>query len=190
MKFDPGLTLYTLKPTEFIFVREPSAIRTILGSCVTITMFCRRLGVAAACHPVLPVCHETESCRPKACKKKYKYVECVIPSMYQYFERLKVRKGELEIKLFGGSDMFTPLPVRDEMLSVGSKNISMAKQKIAELEIELKSSDVGGKLARKLHFDTGSGDVWLRKFKSRLASRDDKMFIEEQVPLQEKYHGR
>ena len=190
MKFDPGLTLYTLKPTEFIFVREPSAIRTILGSCVTITMFCPRLGVAAACHPVLPVCHETESCRPKACKKKYKYVECVIPSMYQYFERLKVRKGELEIKLFGGSDMFTPLPVRDEMLSVGSKNISMAKQKIAELEIELKNTEVGGKLARKIHFDTGSGDVWVKKFRSTVLSKNNMMVLEEQIAMQVQHHGK
>ena len=190
MNFKLELPTYFLKPAELCFVREPSLIRTVLGSCVTVTMLCRRLGAAAACHPVLPVCREASSCRPGSCRQKNKYVECVVPEMIRRFQELGVRLDELEVKLFGGANMFSRNGKQREILHVGNMNVSMARQKIAELELELKSFDVGGIQGRKLYFETGSGEVWVKKFQAESASTDDKNIVQAQLALQLKDYER
>lgn len=190
MIFRDDLQVYFLKPGEFCFVREPSMIRTVLGSCVTVTMFCRRVGTAAACHPVLPVCPKDESCRLLKCPQKNKYVECVIPEMYHHFHDLGIRKEELEIKMFGGANMFSRDIARGEILHVGSKNVSMARHKLSELQLEMKSYDVGGNQGRKLYFDTESGDVWVKRFQANSASRDELTVVQAQLTMQMKSYER
>lgn len=41
---------------ECRLVLRPSGLRTVLGSCVGLTFFVPRLGMAALCHPMLPRC--------------------------------------------------------------------------------------------------------------------------------------
>lgn len=167
------LPTYYLKPGEFCFVPEPSLILTVLGSCVMVTMKCRRLGAGAACHPVLPVCPAADSCRKEKCPQKNKYVDCVIPEMIRRFQELGCRMAEVEVKLFGGSNMFFRSSPQREHLQVGSKNVSMARKKLADAGLELKSFDVGGFQGRKIYFDTDSGDVWVKRFRGKLAGSEE-----------------
>lgn len=191
MKFRSDLQTIFLKPAELSFVRDPALIRTVLGSCVTVTMRNPRLHVAAACHPVLPVCRESARCRPASCRNKHKYVECVIPEMIKRFQEIGGRLDELEVKLFGGANMFSRKGLQQEILHVGSMNVSMARQKLAELELSLKSYDVGGVQGRKLFFNTVTGDVWVKKFQAAAANADDKKVVQDQIALQLKdYQNR
>ncbi|HBI14167.1 MAG TPA: chemotaxis protein CheD [Desulfobulbaceae bacterium] len=166
------LPSYYLKPGEFCFVREPSLILTVLGSCVMVTMICRRLAAGAACHPVLPVCPSADSCQPDKCLLKNKYVACVIPEMIRKFQDLGGRLNEVEVKMFGGSNMFSRNSPQRDNLQVGSKNVSMARLKIAEAGLTLKSFDVGGNRGRKIYFYTDSGDVWVKRFQAKLGIID------------------
>ncbi|MGA2108628.1 MAG: hypothetical protein ABSH25_13400 [Syntrophorhabdales bacterium] len=43
-----------LKPGEIYVGEEPAEISTILGSCVSVTMFSKRVRVGAICHALLP----------------------------------------------------------------------------------------------------------------------------------------
>jgi len=183
MKFRVDLKTYFLRPAELVFVREPSLIRTVLGSCVTITMFCRRTGAAAACHPVLPVCRTEQSCLPGKCQDKFKYVECVVPQMIQRFQEQGTNLNELEVKLFGGANMFFNNHMKGRIIHVGNMNVSMARQKIDELQIKVKSFDVGGTKGRKLFFDTASGDVWVKRFAVETAARDDRIQMQKQLEM-------
>ena len=184
------LQAYFLKPAEFCLVREPSVIRTVLGSCVTVTMLCRRLGIAAACHPVLPACREADTCRTENCSQKNKYVECVIPEMLHRIQTLGGKTEEVEIKLFGGANMFSRNTREREVLQVGSKNVNMARQILHELDLEPKSFDVGGNLGRKIYFDTASGDVWVKRFQANTASRDELTVVQTQLTMQLKNYER
>ena len=184
MKFDSDLKTYFLKPAEFCFVRRPSLIRTVLGSCVTVTMLCRRFGAAAACHPVLPVCRERPTCSLESCRAQYKYVECVIPEMITRFLNMGASLSELEVKLFGGADMFLGSFAAGRMLHIGSQNVEMAGLKLQEFALEPKSVDTGGSRGRKLYFETVSGDVWVKKFRAETAGDDEKKFVQKQLHLQ------
>lgn len=184
MKFRSDLQTLFLKPAELFVEREPVLIRTVLGSCVTVTMLDRKLRLAAACHPVLPVCREGARCRPATCRNKNKYVECVIPEMLKQFQQNGCRRADLEVKLFGGANMFFRNERQKEILHVGSMNVSMARQKLAEAELELKSYDVGGNQGRKLYFNTATGDVWVKKFQATAATADDRKVVQDQINLQ------
>ena len=91
-----------LQPGELFVAREPAILRTILGSCVGVTIWCRRLSVGALCHGVLPLrpagaaIDETEGPR---------YVDFSIRHLVRRFEALGAHRSELEVKLFGGADV-------------------------------------------------------------------------------------
>ena len=153
-----------LKPAHLYFTAGSMVITTILGSCLTMTMFSRRTGVAAACHAVLPACNE-KSCPAGRCRDIGRYVACVIPEMLRRYGKLGVEPGELEIKMFGGADM---IMVKKESWTgenerVGRKNILMARELIQKNRLKLKNADVGGTLGRKLFFDTDTGEVLLKR---------------------------
>lgn len=153
-----------LKPADLYFTAESMVIKTVLGSCVTMTMFSPRTGIAAACHAVLPTCNE-KSCPLETCMNKNKFVACVIPEMLRRFKRLGIWPDELEIKMFGGADM---LVVKKGSWSgengrVGRKNILMARELVQNNNLKLKNADVGGTLGRKLFFDTETGEVLLKR---------------------------
>ena len=43
-----------LKPGEIYVGREPAEVSTILGSCISVTMFSEGLKLGAICHALLP----------------------------------------------------------------------------------------------------------------------------------------
>ena len=52
---------------------------------------------------------------------------------------------------------------KDSVFNVGQRNIELAYKMVSELGIPVKSSSTGGKLGRKIHFNTGTGEV-LQKY--------------------------
>jgi len=159
---------YFLKPSDFFLTRKPMIIKTVLGSCVAITMFCKRTETAAVCHAMLPSCEEDNACRNGICRdgicqQRYKYVKCVIPEMIRRFNRLNIDALELEVKLFGGADMFNSVLSSRTVYHVGTRNIIMARQIISKYELLVKNLDVGGAQGRKIFFNTQTGEVWLKR---------------------------
>lgn len=184
MKFKPDTLIHHLKPAGFYFLEKPGVIRTVLGSCVTVTMFCKRTGAASACHPVLPVCRDNKACHFAGCSDKYKYVECVIPEMARLFRKSGVSMNELEVKLFGGSEMITKNGAQAQIIQVGRMNGEMAMKKLNGLGIRIKSYDIGGTLGRRILFDTSSGDVWVKRLTRQAVTLFEKKDIEKQTIMQ------
>lgn len=156
-KFPPA---YHLKPGELVITDRPMLISTILGSCVSVTMFSPRFG-GAICHGMLPTCGRKDFCR-YPCGEEFRYVDCAIRAMIGSFSRRKVAPKEIEVKLFGGSDMLSQSEERASA-SVGRKNISTALEMLTEKGFTIAVSDVGGKRGRKIFFDTGTGEVHLKR---------------------------
>jgi chemotaxis protein CheD len=149
-----------LKPGEMVLSFEPAAITTLLGSCVAVTMFSKRLGLGAICHALLPSCRREESC----CHTETgKYVECAIELMLQEFNTRGILNNEIEVKLFGGSDMFDT--VDGKRLSVGRQNLEMALKMLEEACVRIVTQDLGGPRGRKIIFHTHTGDVFLKRMR-------------------------
>ena len=144
-----------LKPGEMYLGEESAEVSTILGSCVSVTMFCRRTRIGAICHALLP------SGRAPVDSDKFRYVDSAILHMLHMFEKMGVRSGELEIKLIGGADVLER--GSGNAVTVGRKNIETAIKILKEKNLELTGSDVGGTRGRKVHFSTRTGKVLLER---------------------------
>ncbi len=154
----PHRTTVYLQPAEFYIGEKPTKVVTVLGSCVSVTLFNKRLGIGAICHATLPVCRTRKGCR-KYCKDAFKYTDCSIKFMLKKFRDLGIAEHEIEIKVFGGADT---LASRREN-TIGTMNVRTALETIRAKSLQIIAADVGDSFGRKLIFHTDTGDVFLKR---------------------------
>jgi chemotaxis protein CheD len=143
-----------LKPGELFVSRESAIVSTVLGSCVSVTMFSPELRMGAICHALLPV--ENSS------GESFRYVDTSILSMLEEFGRHGISRTRLEVKLFGGSSMLSDNAGGYRGVAVGRQNIEKAMQIIEAECLSLVASDLGGTNGRKIYFLTHTGAVFLK----------------------------
>ncbi len=161
---DLKLPVFFLKPGEVHIDDQPGIVTTVLGSCVSVTMFHKKRAVGAICHGLMP---EWDGKRPRGRRSDdgLKYVDYSISYMTDYFRSLGIDVREIEVKMFGGADMF---PVREgdqKYASVGKKNVMAALSTLTREGMAVQIRDVGGTQGRKLHFYIHTGDVFLKKLR-------------------------
>ncbi|MGA7828543.1 MAG: chemotaxis protein CheD [Geobacteraceae bacterium] len=155
-KSDSIPTIY-LKPGEHYFADTPAIVSTVLGSCVSITMHSPKQLKSAICHAVLP-----EEC---TLGEPFRYVDSAIAAMLKLFSRHGIKKTDLEVKLFGGSDILSPSENSYREMTVGKQNILQAQKIIQREQINLLACDVGGLRGRKIFFHTQSGVIYLKRLR-------------------------
>lgn len=143
-----------LKPGELAVTEVPTRVSTVLGSCVAVTFFNRRLQYGAICHAMLPHGRGDIS---------FKYVDGAFDYMLGRFALAGIERHEIEVKLFGGADVLPKSESQYAPLSVGRQNIVAAKALIEQEGLQLQASNVGGPLGRKIHFFTHTGEVLLKR---------------------------
>lgn len=153
-------TVY-LKPGEVYMAKEPTAVSTVLGSCVSVTLFNRRLGIGAICHALFP---ETKG---KVNGDGFKYVDYALSKIIEKFDSLGIKLNEIEIKLFGGSNMVEISDENKLRATVGKQNIDAAFNLIENRKLRLISSDVGGLEGRKIVFHTHTGEVFVKRLSDK-----------------------
>jgi chemotaxis protein CheD len=146
-----------LKPGELHFAITPTIVSTVLGSCISITMHNPEHQLGVICHAVLP--EELVQGDP------YRYVDSSVVAMVRMFDRYGIKKKDIEVKLFGGSEMLQQQENSCSGLTVGKQNILRALQIIENDKLNLLASDVGGTRGRKLLFHTHTGEVYLQRLR-------------------------
>ena len=142
-----------LHPGQMCFCDRPSRVETVLGSCVSVTMWNARLHFGCICHAVLPRQRD-------GADEPLKYVDTAIQSMLRVLERHSSRRQDLEVKLFGGASMRRLAPHHK---SVGRQNIDAAMALLSAEGFSLRTSDTGGTAGRKLLFYTATGEVFVKR---------------------------
>jgi len=163
------LPVIYLKPGEIYIAREPAVVQTVLGSCVSVTIHDRSSGTGIISHSLLPACVEKSICR-RVCTEEHKYVECSIRSMIENFDLMKRRRSNIEVKVFGGSDMFTSDTKKSGAITVGKQNIETALKILRNEGLNVSVSDVGGLQGRKICFYTHTGEVLLKRIRRSMNS--------------------
>jgi chemotaxis protein CheD len=157
---DPNPREVYLKPGEMFLAREPTTIRTILGSCVGVTFWCARLRVGALCHSMLPRCPRPAHGAETTPEIGFRYVDFCVREIARQFDRLGAARHEVQVKVFGGADVLFV----DEAAarpSVGRLNYETAIEVLREEGFAVSASSLGETFGRKIRFDTGSGEVML-----------------------------
>ena len=142
-----------LSPGDFHFGSGKTRISTLLGSCVSITLWHPRKHIGGMCHYMM-----TERNRPPESPLDGRYATEAFELFLQHVEQANTRPSEYQAKLFGGANMFKSAKGG---MDIGARNIECAHRLLASKHIALIAEHVAGSGRRKLHFDIWSGDVWL-----------------------------
>ncbi len=157
---DKKIPIVYLKPGEMYITEKPTLVSTVLGSCVSVTMFNPRLKIGAICHGLLPTYKAKLSCR--SLMEEYKYVNSSIDNMVKKYKGYGVCSRELEVKIFGGSEMMHAKPDVVPIVSIGIQNVQAAIHTIKSNGLSSIATNVGGASGRKLYFNTQTGDVFMK----------------------------
>ncbi len=157
----PRIPIVHLGPGNIYLAERPCIVTTVLGSCISVTMFAIRLQLGIICHGLLPTCNES-SC-PTNCTAGARYVDCSVLQMLKALYRMGARRPEIKVKIFGGAEMLRPVNGSNDSINVGRQNIISACRAIERHGLNLSASDIGGNWGRKILFYTHTGDVFLRR---------------------------
>lgn len=135
---------------------SPSAISTVLGSCVAVCLYDSRLGIGGMNHYLLPFWNGNGLQSPK-------FGNISIPKLIESMMAKGSTNRTIEAKIFGGASMSIGA---SEAMMIGKKNILVAKEILKEYNITIVAEDVGGQNGRKIQFDLERGKVLL-KYTSR-----------------------
>jgi chemotaxis protein CheD len=144
-----------LQPGDFQFGAAPLRLTTLLGSCVSVTLWHPRRHIGGMCHIQMPggSGHALEG------KLDGRYAQ----DAFAMFDREIAHHGghpsEYVAKLFGAGNMFPGTEAAT--IKIGVRNLDCARRELAKRGLHPVSEHVGGTGHRKLIFDLATGDVWL-----------------------------
>jgi len=141
---------------------SPDVLRTILGSCVGICLYDADNRVGGISHIMLP------RLKPDSTAVK-KYADSAIPLLFDELLQKGAKKEKIIAKIIGGATMFK-LSGNSLMGEIGRNNISMTKQILSEMHIDIIAEDTGGDFGRTIDFFLETGEIKIKSI-----GKDDKI---------------
>lgn len=131
---------------------QPYLVNTILGSCVAVCVWDQKLQIGGMNHFMLPWWNGQGLSSPK-------FGNIAIHKLLEKLETLGCSKTNLQAKIFGGGEI---LEFGNDQFHIGERNINAAYKLLHEAGIPITGQSVGGKLGRKIQFNTETGNVMMK----------------------------
>jgi chemotaxis protein CheD len=161
MKKPDGVIEVFLQPGEYFFGDHETRLRTVLGSCVSITFWHPTKLIGGMCHIMLP--ERSEAKHSKVHALDGKYADEALTLIMQEINNAGTHPREYQVKLFGGGDMFSISKYTDaQKVHIGEKNIVAAEALLKQNGFLLQAKNLGGVGHRSIIFDIWSGYVWVK----------------------------
>jgi chemotaxis protein CheD len=147
----------------FHFGGGRTRIRTLLGSCVAITLWHPKRLVGGMCHYLLPrVAAGTTDDSVEGL-----YADRAMQMFMREIAKIGTTPNEYEVKVFGGGSMLRPpvgvasgpFPIRD----IPGQNVAAARDLLEAAGFNIVKQDTGGAGSRQIILELWSGAVWLRR---------------------------
>lgn len=151
-----------LQPGEYHVGDANCRIRTLLGSCVSITLWEPQRRIGAMSHFLLASRHGATS------ELDGRYADEALALMFRELIELKVKPSACRAKVFGGGNMF-PDFTRKDADHVGQKNGEAARALLEAHRIPIISECLFGVGHRQIIFEVKTGDVWSRQVRPKLS---------------------
>ena len=148
-----------LQPGDLYFGDRNTRIRTVLGSCVSLTFWHPVLLVGGMCHYMLPN-RSSEKRKTSGLAPDGRYADEAMEMLIREINAIGAPHRDYKVKLFGGGNMF---PDRSNPAShVGMKNVETARRLITRYGFNCVAEHMGGYGHRNVVFDVWNGDVWVK----------------------------
>ena len=145
-----------LMPGELFFGEKIPCLRTLLGSCVAVTLWNPKRRIGGMCHFLLPT-----RTRPPHAPRDGKYGDEAIGMMVDAIRRAGTRPQDYEAHLYGGAD--TMPDIERAMRYVGERNIETGWRLIDQFGFNLVGVDVGENVPRVVRMNLLTGEVEMRR---------------------------
>jgi len=146
---------YYLYPANLFADRQPFKISTLLGSCVAVCLYDRKLQYGGMNHFMLPLWNGEGLASPK-------FGNVAVQQLITKMIQLGSYKKDIVAKVFGGAAV---LATGNKGVTVGDRNIYVARQELDRFDIRIVAASTGGNLGRKIIFDNRTGDVFQKYIK-------------------------
>ncbi|WP_136415258.1 MULTISPECIES: chemotaxis protein CheD [Oxalobacteraceae] len=158
MKAPEHATEIYLQPGEVRFGDRHTRIRTLLGSCVSLTVWHPRLLIGGMCHYMLP----TRSGEARGEVLNGCYGDEAVDLLLREIRAVGTRPDEYQVKMFGGGNMFPGMNRSRNCGDVPFNNVGAGRALVRRYGFRLAGEHLGGTGHRTIIFDIWSGDVWLK----------------------------
>ena len=148
MSAQPTLRPALTRMGEMATAQTSGSLRTLLGSCIGLALYDRRLRVAGLAHILLP------DSRGKT-EIPGKFVDTAIPGLVQEMEALAGSRLRLTARIAGGANMFAASGVN----RIGDQNLEASEALLAKLRIPIIGRHCGGAQGRRMTVDVATGVV-------------------------------
>ncbi|MBL8326523.1 MAG: chemotaxis protein CheD [Rubrivivax sp.] len=145
-----------LMPGELHFGGDAQAIKTLLGSCVALTLWHAKRRIGGMCHFLLP-----SRPRPTGAQADGRFGEEAVAELVTQLERHGCRSNEFTAHLYGGADTLA-----DDVgvkLNVGERNIERGWALVDQYGFTLDGVDVGDNVPRTVTLELATGSVACRR---------------------------
>jgi chemotaxis protein CheD len=157
-----------LKPGELFVADAHYRIRTLLGSCVSMTLWHPATRTGGMSHFLLP----TRGCQDPSSELDGRYGDEALQVILEELRRCGVPPQQCQAKIFGGGNMF-PHHFRPGIVNVGQRNGEAARQLLLAQGITIVSESLFGIGHRQIIFDVSNGDVWSHQVRPTLQDAEE-----------------
>jgi chemotaxis protein CheD len=146
------LKTHYLYPSALFAHHEPYLVDTILGSCVAICLYDKVKHIGGINHYMLPFWNGNGLASPK-------YGNIAIEKLVEKMISMGSKIENIQAKVFGGGEV---VETQTNLFRIGERNIEIAEKTLKELRISIVAKSVGGKLGRKIRYNTSTGEVMMK----------------------------
>lgn len=136
---------YYLEPGYVYLSKMPVTVRTVVGSCVVVCLWDRRLRYGGMNHFLHPRARTAAKATPQ-------YGNAATLALVRIMLEAGCRRGDLMAQVMGGA-----FPEGGIGPNIGAQNVAAAREVLSAKGIRIVSEDIGGAMGRKIIFDTGTG---------------------------------
>jgi chemotaxis protein CheD len=141
---------------EFYFGRGHSRLRTLVGSCIAITLWNPKRRIGGMCHYMLPHGGAEHSAAEDG-----HYADGALRFFLRRIRAAGTEPADYEAKLFGGGSMFYGA-MAERVTDIGALNIEAGKQMLQTHGFAIVGGHTAGSGHRDVILDLESGEVWVR----------------------------
>lgn len=151
-----------LLPGEYYVSTSGEMINTVLGSCIAACIRDVNIGVGGMNHFMLPIGSEEVHQGKIHLTSATRYGNFAMEMLINEIIKAGGRKGNMEVKLFGGGRVLSSLTTID----IGRKNIDFVHQYLIDEGLSIITEDVGDIYPRKILYYPDTGRVRMKKLHS------------------------
>lgn len=173
--------IITIHPGEYYVSDIDVVIATVLGSCVSVSLWDWRLKQGGINHFMLP----GDLDRPEVVlSKNAKYGMFAMELLYNELFKKQSRKQDIVAKVFGGASV---LKLVGSTNKIPKANVDFALAYLETEKIPIVANDTGGILPRKIFFFAKTGKVLLKRIAGTMVSqveREEEAYLDNILRLE------